>query len=348
MPEISVVIPFKDYVPEFRESIRSVLSQTWTDFELILVDNHASVEARTVAEDARRKDGRVRIVKEEIPGAASARNAGIRHSEGVYVALLDSDDLMKPERLEIQRNALRNNSKVTLVGSFKEEISHEGRLVNACDRPSMPFWASILFKESNLFFEPQTSTFFFRREDALRAGLFDTRYDPFNWSEDTDFALKLYLLGSIFIVPEVLVSLRLHSRDIARKRERDLSGIRNLDLFYRTLLQLVESGCIESSSGDLRIIRSRWLRESGLKYLHYRSGIEAGRSLVRRALEAYPWGFHNVKAYLRTCVPGTLLPKSLGYEKFYEDDIALYTEPGYVRDLFAPWTGSPGNGRAGR
>jgi len=347
MPEISVVIPFKNYVPEFRESIQSVLSQTWADFELILVDNHASIEARAIAEDARRKDGRVRILKEEVPGAASARNAGIRHSEGVFVALLDSDDLMKPERLEAQRNVLRNNSLVTLVGSFKEEVSHEGKLVNVCDRPSVPFWASILFKESNLFFEPHTSTFFFRREDALRTGLFDSRYDPF-WGEDTDFALKLYLLGSIFIVPEVLVSLRLHSPDLARKRARDLSGIGNLDLFYRTLLQLVERGRIKASSDDLRLIRSRWMRESGLKYLHYRSGIEAGRFLVRRALEAYPWNFQNVKAYLRTCVPETLLPRSLGYEKFYEDDIAIYTESVFLKDLFPTWTGFSGNGYAGR
>lgn len=352
MPEISVVIPFKDYVPEFRESIRSVLSQTWTDFELILVDNHASVEARTVAEDARRKDGRVRIVKEEIPGAASARNAGIRHSEGVYVALLDSDDLMKPERLEIQRRVLSDNPFITLVGCDKEEISQDGRVVNPCDRPSVPYWAQVLFKKrtsrrAGPFREPHTSTYFFRRIDAVRVGLFDPQYNPF-WLEDTDFALKLYLIGHIHIVPKVLVSNRRHTEDVARRRDRDLSSIRSLDRFYQTILRLVESGQITASCMDIHRIRSRWLRESGLKYLHYRSGIEAGRFLVRRALEAYPWGFHNVKAYLRTCVPGTLLPKSLGYEKFYEDDIALYTEPGYVRDLFAPWTGSPGNGRAGR
>lgn len=345
MPEISVVIPFKDYVSEFRDAIRSVLSQTWSDFELILVDNRASIEARAVAGDAKRQDGRVRIVEEEIPGAASARNAGIRNSRGLYVALLDSDDLMKPDRLDIQRRVLAENPAVTLVGSDKEEVTHDGLVVNPCDRPDTPFWAEILFerrrgRDEGPFREPHTSTYFFRRSDAVRIGMFDPKYNPF-WLEDTDFVLKLYLIGSIHIVSKVLVSLRRHSEDVARRRDRDLSSIRNLDRFYRTILRFVDSGQIPASSTDILRIRSRWMRESGLKYLRYRSGIEVGRSLVRSALRAYPLSFHNVKAFLRTCVPAKVLPKTLGYGAFYEDDIALFTDPDYVRNLFSHQAGLP-------
>lgn len=347
MPEISVVIPFKNYAKELKEAIQSVLIQTWHDFEIILVDNRSSPEARDIAEEAQNKDKRVRIVLEEVPGAASARNTGIRASKGIYVALLDSDDLMKPDRLESQRKALEENPASTLIGSYKEELSVDGSLVNPCDCPVVPSWAAILFRGSekgrtNPFCEPQTSTFFFRRTDALRAGLFDLKYNPFNWCEDTDFALKLYLLGSIHIVPKVLVSMRLHSKEIAQKRERDLAAIRNLDLFYQTLLQLVEEGQIKASFRDLQRVRSRWLRESGLKFLRYHQGIKVGRSLVRRAFWEDPWNLQNIKAFLRSCVYVQALPKVLKFAQFQQGDITPYKDTTFVQNLFGVLPGIKG------
>ena len=100
---VSVVIPITRYEVELEEALASVFSQSYPLFEIILVDNNATPKTRKVAEVWHEKDpSRIRIVREDHPGAVSARNRGIRESRGKFVALLDSDDRMKPDRLKVQ------------------------------------------------------------------------------------------------------------------------------------------------------------------------------------------------------------------------------------------------------
>jgi glycosyltransferase involved in cell wall biosynthesis len=121
-----VVIPCYRGKNLLAEAITSVLAQTFRNFEILLVDNNADAETKAVMEKFRNDNsGRIRIVQEPEQGVCSARNRGILDSRAPYIALLDDDDRMKPERLEKQLEALRSRSDVSMVvcgADFVEKI----------------------------------------------------------------------------------------------------------------------------------------------------------------------------------------------------------------------------------
>lgn len=104
---ISVVIPAYNREGTIREAVESVLAQTWTDLEVIVVDDGSTDATADVVEAI--PDGRVRCIRRENGGACRARNAGIDAARGEYVAFQDSDDLWLPEKLEKQMQALEDS-----------------------------------------------------------------------------------------------------------------------------------------------------------------------------------------------------------------------------------------------
>lgn len=95
---ISVVIPLYNKQSCIRTTIESVLSQTYSDFELIVVDDGSTDDSASVV--AKLSDPRIHLVRKENSGVSSARNAGIRQATSEYIAFLDGDDLWEPEFLE--------------------------------------------------------------------------------------------------------------------------------------------------------------------------------------------------------------------------------------------------------
>lgn len=118
-PGVSVIVPFLDTPPDFfREALAGVRAQTWTDWELILVDDGSGPAARDVAEAVARDSTRIRIVEsgpERPAGISAARNAGLRHARGEFVALLDSDDVWLPDHLERHVAAYREEPRTAMV-----------------------------------------------------------------------------------------------------------------------------------------------------------------------------------------------------------------------------------------
>ena len=97
MPKISVIIPYYNAEKYISRTIQSVLNQTCSDFEIILVDD-GSID-RGVEICKAFNDPRIKIVRQANRGLPGARNTGIRHAQCDYIALLDSDDLWSPHKL---------------------------------------------------------------------------------------------------------------------------------------------------------------------------------------------------------------------------------------------------------
>ena len=111
-PSISVVIPCFRAGELLAPAIESVLAQTEEDWELILVDNNASEETKEViSKYARLFPEKIRRVWEEDQGLCSARNRGISESQGEFIALLDDNDQLYPERLALQKKPCRSIRK---------------------------------------------------------------------------------------------------------------------------------------------------------------------------------------------------------------------------------------------
>ncbi|MBR3641785.1 MAG: glycosyltransferase [Oscillibacter sp.] len=100
MPSISVIMPVYQAEGTLRASVESVLSQTFEDWELLLVDDGSRDGSAALCDAFAAKEGRVRVVHKENGGVSSARNAALREAKGACVAFLDADDRYLPETLE--------------------------------------------------------------------------------------------------------------------------------------------------------------------------------------------------------------------------------------------------------
>ncbi|MCJ8280869.1 MAG: glycosyltransferase family 2 protein, partial [Rivularia sp. ALOHA_DT_140] len=113
MPKVSVIIPAYNAMGFLPETLESVLQQTFTDFEILIINDGSSDDIVEWA--SKISDSRVRLITQINQGVSAARNTGIRNSQGEYIAFLDADDLWEPTKLEKQVNCLKANPGVGLV-----------------------------------------------------------------------------------------------------------------------------------------------------------------------------------------------------------------------------------------
>lgn len=99
---VSIITPCYNGEKYVAQTIRSVLAQTYTNWEMILVDDGSSDASARIIRQFAQSDPRIRLLQQENAGSAAARNVGIRAARGRYLALLDADDLWEPEFLEQQ------------------------------------------------------------------------------------------------------------------------------------------------------------------------------------------------------------------------------------------------------
>lgn len=135
VPTVSVVMPVYNVARYVEEAIASVLAQTWLDFELIIVDDGSTDDS--VARCQRFDDHRIRIVQQENRGLAGARNTGIRHARGHYIALLDSDDLWSPHKLAAHVAHLDRRPEVGVSYSQSAFIDDAGRPLGYLQAPKL-------------------------------------------------------------------------------------------------------------------------------------------------------------------------------------------------------------------
>lgn len=100
MPKVSVIVPIYNVEKYLNRCVDSILAQTWSDFELILIDDGSSDRSGVICDEYAQKDGRVRVIHKENGGVSSARNAGLDAAEGELVAFVDSDDYVDERYLE--------------------------------------------------------------------------------------------------------------------------------------------------------------------------------------------------------------------------------------------------------
>lgn len=124
--KVSVVIPLYNARDVIAETIKSVLAQTWTDYEILVVDDGSQDGSGEVVQTF---GDRIRYIRQENTGVAGARNRGIEESHGEYIALLDHDDLWHPTKLEKQVACLEKQKHVGMVVTDVMHIDQPGNEV---------------------------------------------------------------------------------------------------------------------------------------------------------------------------------------------------------------------------
>lgn len=224
-PAVSVVIITYNKADTVGPAIESVLRQTYTDHEILVVDDGST---DNTAEVVGRYGARVRYLPKENGGTGSARNLGISQARGKYVALLDGDDLWLPRKLELQMAALMREPG--LVGAQCSAYLVDERLrvfdVRVCRPERDTLRDFLMFRNLPAF----SSTVVVRREVFGKVGGFGTDLVILS---DWDMACRLARTGTVRSVPEPLVLYRHYPKNQSRDVDIHIeSGILSLQRFF--------------------------------------------------------------------------------------------------------------------
>jgi len=129
-PLVSIITPLYNSEAFLEATIQSVLNQTYTNWELFLIDDCSLDKTIEIANRYISKSTKIKLLKNEInSGAAISRNKGIEASKGDYIAFLDADDLWKPNKLEVQVQFMQTNNCDVSFSSY-EQINEQGQPLN--------------------------------------------------------------------------------------------------------------------------------------------------------------------------------------------------------------------------
>lgn len=126
---ISIIVPIFNSEKYLEECIESILAQTYKDLDIILVDNNSTDSSYEICKKFQIIDSRISIVKEDNPGAAYARNAGLRVAKGDYVTFIDSDDYIRKDAYDILNNLAIKYTPDIICFSFNY-IDEDGKKLN--------------------------------------------------------------------------------------------------------------------------------------------------------------------------------------------------------------------------
>ena len=136
MPLVSVVMPVYNGEKYLAEAIESILAQTFTDFEFIIVDDGSQDGTAEIIRSYRARDERIRLIAfQSNMGAADARNRAMAAASGEFIAAMDSDDVCLPQRLEKQVDHLRRHPAIGLLGAGAQAVDEDLRPLYAFDLP---------------------------------------------------------------------------------------------------------------------------------------------------------------------------------------------------------------------
>jgi len=219
-PTVSVLLPIYNAAGTLNPAMRSLLRQTFDDFEVIAVDDDSDDGSPNILKQWAKRDRRIKPIFHERVGLIGALNAGLMRAGGKFVARMDADDVSHPRRFELQVALMRAHPEVSVAGclvrSFPKRSVREGfRIYEA--------WLNSLIAHEDMVREifiesplahPSTMM---RRTELIELG----GYEDHGWPEDYDLWLRYHLAGKRFAkVPEVLYFWREHQDRLSRTDPR--------------------------------------------------------------------------------------------------------------------------------
>jgi glycosyltransferase involved in cell wall biosynthesis len=215
-PTVSIVMPVYNTAGYLPETLDSLLAQTFTDFELLILDDGSTDETPAVLKRYAERDARIRVISRPNKGIIASRNELLAECRGKYMAANDADDLSVPTRLEKQVAFMEKHPECVLLGSRVVEMDPYGSPVFVTQQPlehdaiekqllsNLGGWAIV------------QSSMICRTEAARQVGGYDMSLGHPCFSEDHDFFVRLAEVGKVANLPEPLVWYRRHYSSTTR------------------------------------------------------------------------------------------------------------------------------------
>ena len=288
-------MPVRDAGPYLEDCLRSIIGQTFEDFDFVIRDDGSVDGSTEVLRQWATRDRRIRLfVGEQSLGPAESSNWVMRQTDATYVARMDADDIAHPDRLRRQLAVFDSCPDACLVGSLCEGIDARGRRVRPRDRwrltrpgPFAPF--------------PHGSIMV-RRDAFERAGGYRSECD---FWEDADLYFRLAGQGRMLILPDSLYLHRasgLSTRLVSPPREVE----RAIDNFYRTMARRRGAGAV-ATDGTAKISPWVFVSLGSLRLWAGESPVMLGQIWRRGALG---WDLESL-SILAWALWGSISPRSL-------------------------------------
>lgn len=208
MPLISVVIPVYNGEKTILETIKSVLNQTFSDFELIIINDGSHDKTLEMVEHI--QDSRLKVFSYPNAGLSASRNRGFSRASGEYISFIDADDLWTPDKLEAQLTALQENPKAGVAYSWTNYINESGHF---CHRGSyLTVTGNVQGKLLLLNFLENGSNPLIRRQALTEVGGFD---ESLLAAEDWDMWLRLAARYDFVCVPSPQILYRVSANSMS-------------------------------------------------------------------------------------------------------------------------------------
>jgi glycosyltransferase involved in cell wall biosynthesis len=207
VPKITVLMPAYNAGKYIREAIESVLQQTFTDFELLIVNDGSTDNTADVIQSF--NDPRIVMIYQENKGVSLALNKGLQYARAPYIARFDADDVCIAERLQLQYNFMMDNPEYTVLGSAANYMDMDGNFLFTSTPPA-------LHNEDIQQLEPSVcpfihSTVFYKKEVILNAGGYNEHAYTF---EDHFLWANILKKQKAYNFPQPLIKLRLNPESI--------------------------------------------------------------------------------------------------------------------------------------
>lgn len=279
MPQISIIIPTYNNEKTIQETINSVLEQTFTDIEIIVI-NDGSTD-NTVAAVQQIIDSRINVYSYENGGPATSRNRGIVKSQGEYLSFIDADDLWIKDKLEIQYQALQDHPLAAVAYSGTDWIDEQGHFLHHASAPGPSGHVYNYALLYNLF--GSGSNFMVRREALFSVQASDQDFNSFfdeftKPSEDWDLCIRLAKKYEFVAVPQV-------------------------QILYRRSLNSLSSQLVQQERGTIRALKKAFSQAPvNLQYLRRPSLTNIYRYISYKSIEGIPTpqrGWQGLKVLIK-------------------------------------------------
>lgn len=138
VPRVSVILPVYNAEQFVAEAVLSILGQSFSDFELIAIDDGSTDRSAAILDSLAAKDARIIVLRQSNSGLIATLNRGCASARGQYLARMDADDVSLPERLRTQVQYLENHPEIGIVGTWFQDISAGGTAGRVWPLPAAP------------------------------------------------------------------------------------------------------------------------------------------------------------------------------------------------------------------
>ncbi|BAZ51233.1 putative glycosyl transferase [Nostoc sp. NIES-4103] len=252
MPIISVIIPVFNGEKTIKLAINSVLQQTITDFELIIINANSTDSTLDIIEQI--QDERIKVFSYPKANVAVNRNRGVQHSDCEFITFLDADDIWTPNKLEAQYKALIQHSEAAVAYSWTNCIDENGKFLRPC---SYVEWVEDVYHKLLLDdFIGSGSNVMIRKTAFTAVGGFN---ETLSNAQDTDLWLRLAANYHFVVVPEAQILYRISANSMSS----DILGLE------KSNLQVIKQAFAHQKAGSLQSLK-KYSIANLYKYLSYK------------------------------------------------------------------------------